>query len=210
MAETPSYTTVPGRIPDLLKKIRETGVPAKATNEWLRSLGFTSSNDRSLIAVLRQIGFIDATNLPQPAWREYRGADHRGVLGRAVRLGYDMLYGTYPDAHVRTNTELAHVFGTKTTAGKQAIDKMVATFKNLAKEAEFDDTGSDALAPPPLVMDAGNRSPVRSTVVTRTSAGGGVTINVNVQLTIPETTDEKVFEAFFGAMRKHLLDDSES
>ena len=143
MPEAPSYTTVPGRIPELLSKIRETAVPKKATIDWLRSLGFTSSNDRSLLSVLRQIGFIDANGEPQPAWREYRGAHHRAVLGRAVRLGYEMLYATYPDAHNRSATDLSHVISTTTNTGKQAIDKTVSNFKNLVKKADFQDvTGS--------------------------------------------------------------------
>lgn len=218
MAEAPSYTTVPGRIPDLVKKIRETGVPTKVTNEWLRSVGFTSSNDRSLIPVLRQIGFIDGSNVPQPAWREYRGSEHRAVLGRAIMLGYDMLYSTYPDAQTRTNTDLGHVFSTKTNAGKQAIDKMVATFKNLAKEADFStapSSGETAAIPleaeaPNGGVEANSRQGSNGPLVpSSTDSRGGLTINVNVQLTIPETTDEKVFDAFFRAMRRHLIDDGQ-
>lgn len=43
------YTTVPGKIPELLSKIKQTGVPPKVTNAWLKTIGFTSSNDGSLI-----------------------------------------------------------------------------------------------------------------------------------------------------------------
>lgn len=209
-----SYTTVPGRIPGLLTKIRETGVPPKATNDWLRSVGFTSSNDRSLLRVLRQIGFINAAGEPEPAWREYRGADHRRVLGRALVLGYDMLYATYPDAHNRSSTELGHIISTKTNSGKQAVDKTVTSFKNLAKEADFDSVPTDTLdnghdddaEGSDDRTDLGDEVGRGAKVVNRTLAKGGVTINVNVQLTIPETTDEKVFEAFFHAMRTHLID----
>ncbi|MFY0592965.1 hypothetical protein [Roseivirga sp.] len=35
--------------------------------------------------------------------------------------------------------------------------------------------------------------------------GQNVTLNINVQLTIPDTDDEKVYENFFKAMKKHLL-----
>lgn len=217
MADAPAYTTVPGRVPDLLKKLRETGVPPKATIEWLRTVGFKSSNDRSLIGVLKQIGFVDGQGVPQPAWREYRGADHREVLGRALVHGYDSLYSTYPDAHNRSNTDLSHVFSTKTAAGKQVIDKMVATFKNLAKEAVFDDAGASVgpVSHGDGAEEVSEQSPadkggVGPRVITRTVSTSGVTINVNVQLTIPETTDEKVFDAFFASMRKHLIDDNMS
>jgi len=35
--------------------------------------------------------------------------------------------------------------------------------------------------------------------------GGNVSLNINIQLTIPETENEKVYENFFKAMKKHLL-----
>ncbi len=204
MAESPGYTTVPGKIPNLLKKIRETGVPGKANKAWLDSLGFTSSNDRSMVNVLRQVDFIDASGAPTPAWKEYRGADYKAVLGRALRLGYKDLYETYPDAHVRPNTELGYVFSTKTDAGKQAIDKMVSTFKTLAGEAEFgvaESTVSSITAA--KTTDPGKRTGPVAARTPRT--GADMTVNINVELTLPATTDEKVYEAFFKAMRKHLL-----
>lgn len=35
--------------------------------------------------------------------------------------------------------------------------------------------------------------------------GQNVTLNINIQLTIPDTEDEKIYESFFKAMKKHLL-----
>lgn len=34
------YTTVPGKIKELLQKIREVGVPPKVTVQWLKTVGF--------------------------------------------------------------------------------------------------------------------------------------------------------------------------
>jgi hypothetical protein len=61
-----TYTTVPGKIKQLLTKIREVGVPQKVTVQWLKTVGFKSSNDTSLIGVLKFIGFIDASGVPTP------------------------------------------------------------------------------------------------------------------------------------------------
>lgn len=133
----PTYTTVPGKLAPLLKKMRETGVPPKATKAWLKTIGFTSSNDGSLLNVLRSIGFIDSPGVPTPVWKEYRGRDYKEILGRAVKSGYESLYAVYPDAHERPNADLSHVFSSQTTSGKQTVDKMVSTFKALAGEAEF-------------------------------------------------------------------------
>jgi hypothetical protein len=205
VADAPAYTTVPGKLPDLLKKIRESGVPQKVNKPWLDSMGFKSSNDRSMVAVLRQIGFIDASGVPTPAWKEFRGADSKGVLGRALRVGYEDLFQTYPDAPERPTTDLGHVFSTRTDAGKQAVDKMVSTFKTLAGLAEFTHDDLPAAAGPAVIREG---TPPAATVVTKTATkGAGLTVNINVELTLPETQDEKVYQAFFKAMRQHLLSD---
>ena len=46
------YTGVPGKLKTLLVKIRTVGVPPKVTVQWLKTIGFTSSNDSTLIGVL--------------------------------------------------------------------------------------------------------------------------------------------------------------
>jgi hypothetical protein len=139
------FTVVPGKLRPLLTKIRSVGVPPKVTVQWLKTVGFTSSNDVTLIGVLKFIGLIDASNVPTPTWTRYRGADHKKVLGEAVRKGYDDLFGVYPDADRRPNSDLEHVFSTSSSGGKQVIDKTVASFKALVAEAEFSEAGKTEL-----------------------------------------------------------------
>ena len=209
MADAPVYTTVPGKIPDLLAKIRETGVPAKVNRDWLKTLGLKSSNDPSLLPILKQIGFVDSNLVPAPAWKHYRGSNHKAVLGRAIQVGYADLFQTYPDAHARSNTDISHVFSTKSDAGKQAIDKMVSTFKNLAALAEFSDVpaAETEVAPTDTVPPVGANGVSTPVIALQTPSASGFAVNINIALTLPETNDEKVFAAFFKAMREHLLTD---
>lgn len=210
--DEPTYTVVTGKLPELLKKIRQTGVPPKATVAWLKTLGFTSSNDTTLLRVLRYIGFIDSSGGPTPAWKEYRGRDHKAVLGRAIKTGYQELYSVYPDAHEQSNSDLSHVFSTRTTSGKAVVDKMVSTFKALAGEAEFTSDGGGAVSATQesdSATQAGGGSNASPVVTHTPSTTSGLTVNINIQLTLPEAADEKTYEAFFKAMRNHLLSDAE-
>lgn len=200
MASSFSYTTVPGKIPSLLSKLRDVGIPNKVSYEWLKSVGFKSSNDRTLISVLKQAEFVDASNVPTQVWKDYRGSKHKSVLGNALLKGYKELYATYPDAHNRSTSDLESFFSTKTSAGKQSIDKMVKTFKGLAQNADFG--AKEAGAAASIKGDSSN--PIERVV--ETASGGAITINLNIQLTLPETTDEKVYDKFFQAMKKHLMD----
>lgn len=210
--DEPAYTTTTGRLPLLLTKIRETGIPPKANTPWLKSVGFNGGNDTSMLRVLRYIGLIDASSVPTPAWREYRGRDHKEVLGRAIQSGYQSLYAVYPDAHTQSDEDLEHVFRTSTTSGKDVVKKMVLTFKALVAEAEFTSDASSASTfthqGEAATAASQVETPQGATVITRTpSASNGLTVNINVQLTLPEGADEHTFEAFFKAMKTHLLPD---
>jgi hypothetical protein len=193
-----AYTTVPAKLPALLGKIREVGVPAKATVQWLKTIGFTSSNDSSMLKVLEQIGFVDSSRVPGEPWKTYRGGDYKRVLGNAIRSGYKKLYETYSDAHARSVTELDSFFSTHTSAGKSVRELTVRTFRTLAGIADFGGTTGDSA---PVATEEVDKSiPIRAQ-----HRSGGVTININVQLVLPDTTDEALYDRFFGAMKKHLL-----
>lgn len=199
-----AYTTVTGKIKELLAKVRSTGVPPKLTQAHLKTLGFTSSNDQSMIGVLKFIGLIDSNNIPTPVWTEYRGAHHKTVLAKAIRNGYSDLFAVYPDANTRNNTELSHVFSTSSTAGAQVIAKTVATFKALVEEADFSGVSPSettlpsgtlhhpaALAPAPKIPNLPTQS-------------SSPEVHIDIQIHIsPESTSEQI-EKIFESMAKHL------
>ena len=203
MAEFP-YTTVPGKLSDLFKKIKGVGIPDKATQKWLQSVGFKSSNDKSLLPVLRFIGFLDTSGYPTERWKKYRGKEVNQVLVEAIRTGYHELYSTYPDAHARPRKELENFFSTQSSAGKQAIGKTVSTFQELCKQADFN------TAKPQVEKAIDKKEPKDGTgsaelIEVTSKSHKGFAIYINIQLTLPETTDAKVYDAFFSAMKKHLL-----
>jgi hypothetical protein len=203
-----AYTTTPNKIKAFLDKIQEVGVPAKATHAWLASVGFTSTNDRALLSIMRQIGFVDATGKPTAAWEEFRGGNAR-ALANAIQQGYASMYSLYSDAHKRSNAELENIV--KSTApklGKDAVHRVISTFRALTAEADFSGNGTALVSAPPTSSN-GHAPDVEAQappVALVRGLGGGVTINVNVQLTLPETTDGTVYEKLFAAMREHLLD----
>src|SRR3569833_159201 len=116
-----AYTTVAGKIKPLLDKVRTVGVPPKVTTSRLKTIGFTSSNDSSLVGVLKFVRFIDQSGVPTSIWKRFRGSAHKVVLGDAIRNGYAELIAINPDALLRSNTELSHVFSTSSSAGAQVI-----------------------------------------------------------------------------------------
>lgn len=201
-----SYTTVPGKIKPLLEKIRGVGIPPKATAQWLKSIGFTSSNDTTLLGILKAVGLVDASGIPTSTWSAYRGAKHRDVLGQAIRTGYAELFAVYPDAWQIANSDLEHVFATSTNAGKQVIAKTVATFKAVCECADF---GS---ASDPPVQSMHTTAPLHAPISEHGTHGKDVpaqgkstpSIHIDLQIHVsPESSAEQI-EQIFKSMAKHL------
>lgn len=201
-----TYTTVPGKIKPLLDKVRQVGVPQKATVQWLKTIGFTSSNDASLLAVLKAVGLADQSGVPTSTWSAYRGAHHKRVLGDAIRAGYAELFAVYPDAWQRPNTDLEHVFSTSSSAGKQVIQKTVGTFKALCECAEF---GSIDDQPAPVVhtgpMHVPAARPTHAQPQLHAAASGPTpSVHIDIQIHIsPEASPDQI-DQIFKSMAKHL------
>lgn len=200
-----TYTTVPGKIKSLLEKVRQVGVPPKASTQWLKTIGFTSSNDTSLLGVLKTVCLIDPSGVPSGTWLKYRGVDHKLVLGEAIQGGYAELFAIYPDAWKQPNTAIEHVFSTSSGAGKQVIAKTVATFKSLCECAEFVEDG----AAPDVHAGSTHSNPsdpstlaAPSRPVASNSPNHSVHIDIQIHISPEAATDQ--IDQIFKSMAKHL------
>ncbi len=202
MADYP-YTTVTGKIKPLLTKIREVGVPPKATVKWLKTVGFKSSNDASLLTVLKFIGFVDASGTPSEAWKKYRGAHHRQVLAASIREGYSDLFNVYPDANARNASDIEHVISTTSNAGKQVITKTVRTFQNLCAEADFTAAGEVAPPSPPAAGETPT-TPGTGSMPPGPAGSGSPSLHIDIQVHISPDSSPEQIDKIFESMAKHL------
>jgi len=197
------YTQVPAKLKFLLVKIPDVGIPDTVDKKWLSAIGMQATNAPTIIPVLRFIGFVDQSNKPTERWMRYRDKSRAGkVLAEGVLEGYAELFQTYADANRRSHEELRAFFNTKTTAGASAVAKIVTTFKTLCELADFQ--GVSVAGPPVQSVQLTQDGLGAPTEITK-ELGSGVTVNINVQLTLPDTTDESVYDRLFAAMKKHLL-----
>lgn len=197
-----AYTLSPGNIKPFLEKIQTAGVPPKLSLTLLKSLGFKSSNNRTLIAVMKALGFISSKGVPTEKWTLFRDrTTAKRVLADAIREHYDELFKLYPDAHRKDNEALTNFFTSQTKLGERAVGAMVQTFKALVENADFE---SPDFITPPLPVTVSDQVPDSRPVRTHVSNQGTV-ININIQLTLPDTTNVDTYEAIFKALKKHIL-----
>lgn len=202
MKEYP-YCTVTGKLSNFFNTIRDVGTPPKVTYKWLEQIGFKSTNDRSIIPVLKLIGFIDSSGIPTQHWNEYKNkSKSEKIMAEAIRNGYSELFDLYPNAQHKNREDIDNFFAPRTKGGSQVRNKLISTFTTLCDLADFTIVTEKPIAPKePKAEEMIPEVPTARTIKT----GTGMTININIQLTVPETTDEKVYAKFFEAMKKYLL-----
>jgi hypothetical protein len=127
------------------------------------------------------------------------------MVQESLRKKSKNIWTTFPDVperHEADREALMNFSRSASSLGDQEIGATVDTFKVLSELAEFDGVPPSPIEPG---SGAGLSAPLAPVVVP--SAVGSILqgVTVNVQLTLPETTNSEVYENIFKAMRKYLL-----
>ena len=93
MALSNAYVQVYGQLRDFFKRIADGQAPDKFTRQYIKDLGFTSSNFRAVLPLLKSLGFLAPDGTPTPRYHEYRNtARSRRVMADALREAYADLF----------------------------------------------------------------------------------------------------------------------
>jgi uncharacterized protein DUF5343 len=93
----PSYKNVA----KLFQNIAAAKRPEAFTQKFLtETLGLKSASDRPLIALLKTLGFVDASGKPTTAYDTLKNPDHAPyAIGAAIRRAYAPLFAANESAH---------------------------------------------------------------------------------------------------------------
>src|ERR1700687_5987963 len=139
MALPTRYLTSTKNLDKIFAAIQSAKAPDKVAQKWLEQLGFTSSADRLVIGVLKDLRFIDDSG--KPLDRYFRFLDQTQaprVMAEALRDAYADLFGLYTNAQSLARAELINKFKTlgEGRYSSEVLDKMALTFTGLRKFAD--------------------------------------------------------------------------
>ena len=209
------YTQNSGKLKDFLKEIQRVQTPSKVTTDWLKGLGFTSSNDRAFPSILKRINFLQTDGTPTSFYIDFRDMTKSKVtMAKALKEGFSILYETYPNAHEEPDEKIMNLFKAKANLGERTANFATLTFKALCEFADFSALGSGETPPtkpPELIAPTTPPSPQPTITLTPEQISGLVMqkrelgVNINIQVTLPETTDADVYDKIFAALKKHFF-----
>lgn len=197
------YSVNAANIKPFLEKIQSVGKPDKLTLKILESMGFKSTNDRALVSITKALGLTSADGVPTERWQQYRDKPNaRRILAAGIREHYSDLFRMYPDAYRQDNEALTNFFNSQTSLSARTVSAMVQTFKTLVENADFESPEIPISVSPPA---GGTTTPPGDAPIRKHSGSQRVVININVQFTLPDTTNVDTYEAIFTAMKRHIL-----
>jgi len=195
-----------GSLAKFLVRVKTAGVPDRVTFEFLKTLGFKSSNDRPIITVMKAIGFLDGSGAPTALYKAYRGNDGPRVLAAALREAYRDLFVAHTSAHKLSIDDLKGIIASKTTKGEPTVLRIAKTFSTLAKAADFSSEASDDVEDDSDEVDAAEPERIRSELPQISHPRhSSPTFHYNIEIHLPTTTDVTVYNAIFRSLRENLL-----
>jgi hypothetical protein len=214
-AEFPYMASITN-VPSILDKIRTAGTPPKFTHEFLKStLGFGSSNDRAMVKVLRNLGFLTADGTPTQRYNDYRGDRPGKALAAGLREGWPDLFLADEKIYERTPSQIQGIAKSLTGAGDASAKKMASTFKAFSDKADWTgglpvrDTPPADAADASHIADQDGAGQQRSENNVSKGNGGLSTglfqLHHDIHLHLPPTTDVSVYRAIFQAIKAELM-----
>lgn len=202
-----SYTIKTGAIPAYFEAMLAAEAPDRFSIKFLENLEFTSSNDRLIIGVLKELGFLNADGVPQDRYYEFLDKSQSWtVLAEGIKDAYADLFAVNKEAHKLKADEAFNKLRTLYKGDKKdtVINLIAKTFVGLCELADFSKSKTKATPtkePEKENLDSNPKKEVKL-LENKTIELGALQYHINIVL--PDTRDQGVYDAIFKSLRDHL------
>lgn len=215
-----SYTLKPNSIPAYFDAILDAQPPERFSLKFLENLGFTSTNDRLFIGILKDLGFLNRDGAPQQRYFDFLDrSQSKRVLAEGIRDAFSDLYAINTRAHEFSVDDAKNKLRTL-YAGKKTdlvISNIAKTFKALVDYADFSSSPATKVAQsegPPVKETAPGpattpvlpaATPPQASETSRHHRPLNVAgLQYHINIVLPESRDQSVYDAIFRSLREHL------
>jgi hypothetical protein len=208
MALMTAYLVTAKNAETFFNAIQGAKAPERFTTKFLKDLDFGSSNDRLYVGVLKGLGFLDENGAPTDSYFAF--LDHsqsRKVLADAIRDAYDELFALNRNAQEMSVDEVKGKFKSLTQGQKSenVVNWMANTFKALCELADWSALAKPVEEAPADLKEYASEPPSPSPTSGPSAGSRELELHYNIQLILPESRDQAVYDALFSSLRRHLM-----
>jgi len=202
MALTNSYLITTKNLEKFLKTIQTAQAPKQFIIKFLDDLGFTSSNDRLFIGLLKALGFLDVNGVPTERYYQYLDQSiSNNILAAGIKEAYDDLFKVNIMAYEMEVKEVKNKIKTLTKGEKsdKVVSFMANTFRALCDLVDWSNIDKFEKG---KVIEGGEEIQKPMTDLKKIAT---TELHYNIQIHLPESRDSSVYDAIFQSLKKHLF-----
>ena len=212
MAVTLPYLASPGSIKTCLEKIKAAATPDRVTTDFVTTkLQIRGGTGSALIPYLKKVGFVASDGSPTEVYKQFRNHATAGAAAAtAVKTGYKALEQVNEYFYDLNDKDLLALIVqvTGVEEGNQVAKLTLSTLKTLKAFANFDAKGGEE-AKDTKADDESKDSRQQHDSSKGGSRRQGLSLSYTINLNLPATTDQAVFNAIFRSLKEHLISDNE-
>lgn len=202
---TKRYMASVKNLPAILDKIVEGTAPPKFTTSHLKTIGFTSSNDRAVIPLLKDLGFLSEDGTPTKRYHDYRNAaKSKKVLAEALREAFEPIFHVNENPAKADRPAIRGTFKSVNNVSDRVAEFQAMTFLTLLDKADLSGDRVPKAAPSRQEVQPEGGDQEKQTPPP--PAGRSLQLRHNIEVHLPATKDIEVYNAIFKALRENLLD----
>lgn len=206
------YLATPGSVKTALERIRQAATPDRVTRDFVTTkLAIKGGTGAALIPYLKKIGLVNSDGTPTELYKQFRNSKTgSAAIASAIKLGYKKLAQVNEYFYELNDKDLQALIVqvTGTEAGSTVAKLTFSTLKALKAFANFEDTGEADEGGDDASREAAGATGGKS--AQKSQLGKlGMNLSYTINLNLPATSDQAVFNAIFRSLREHLLSNAE-
>jgi hypothetical protein len=203
-----TYVMTYGQTGKFLDAIREGQAPEKFTRQYLKDLGFKSSNHHAFIPLLKGLGFLTPDGTPTQRYKDYLDKSRsQRILGEAMREAYSDIFTIRSNPKKEDKGVIEGKFRSTYNSSANTADLCAKTFLALLDHADL--SGETSNVKEHKSKEKDNTQKAKSNEgehdPDKKKEQGGVGLHYNIQIHLPPSKDIEVYNAIFKSLKDHLL-----
>ena len=213
MAINLPYLATASSLKNALERIRVAATPDRVTRDFVTTkLQIKGGTGAAIIPYLKKIGLVGSDGTPTDLYKRFRNQTTGGAaIADAIKIGYSPLTQVNEYFYELPDNELLSLIVQITGAesGNSTAKAILATFKYLKAFADFETQSSPE--PVQVIEHTSTRGTAfqESHTAPDKSQSLGLNLSYTINLNLPATSDQAVFNAIFRSLKEHLLSNEE-
>lgn len=200
MTEYP-YMTSNNKIAMIIESLQAAAKPAKFTLDFLRNMGYTSTNDRGIVPLFKKLGFLTDDSVPTVYYDQLRDkTTYKKILAARVRELYSELFTINVEIYKDNEANIKGAISRVTGGDEDSVKRVYSTFKALCNIADFSQSPAESTP-----VEAPVTEQVAAPQANITPSSRNTEFHYNIQIHLPATTDISVYNAIFKSLKDNLM-----